>query len=183
MRVWQEDEVFEVHVENHEFEIKRPNRPDVGWFSIEISDWSDPNGYIDGKIFIDQSKIDEKLKLLIRKGYLVVGVLRFYEHDVFSYTSNREPGSSQRKKYRVERYNYFRLAEDVYEEADFHINIPYLTDTNSVAERTNYHQQKVELCLAINGYCSNTDQVRLLTKTGKKHIYEYVGRPGEWRLK
>lgn len=37
MRILKEDEVFELHVKNHEFTIKKPKRSEVGWFSIEVT--------------------------------------------------------------------------------------------------------------------------------------------------
>lgn len=181
MRVLSNDEVFELHVKNHEFTIKKPKRSEVGWFSIEVTSWN-LDGMIDGKIFIDDSKIDDKMKRLIEKGTLCIGITRDYGHSMFSFTSGRED-KQRRKRRRVEEDNYYRLSSEAYERMDFHIRIP-----NCIPHRTKVPQRKghllleVELCLVIQGYCSNTRTIIKIASTGKKHVYQYRNRNDNWEF-
>lgn len=78
---------------------------------------------IDGKIFIDDSKIDDKMKRLIGKGTLCIGVARDYGHSMFSFTSGRDD-KQRRKRRRVEEDNYYQLSTEAYDQMDFHLRIP-----------------------------------------------------------
>ena len=180
MRILKQDELFELHVKNHEFSIKKPKRPDVGWFSIEINSWNNANGWIDGKIFIDESKIDDKMKRLIEKGTLCIGITRDYGHSMHSYTNGRED-KQRHKRRRVKEDNYYRLSSEAYERMDFHIEIPdCIPHRTEVPQKNGSLLVEVELCLIIQGYCPNTRTIIKIASTGKKHVYQYIRRNESW---